>query len=484
MRFIDYSHFSKRDALKKIQEFCKNSFHFPINLNNHIKLLIQQLRDDCTLVVEYPYVDKVYRDSFYTYYSSKLHEYQRDCIRVSIFKREIDESFFLNEDKYETLRDNYLGFFVIRPIPSFPLGRSLISAEAYKKSDFLHCKTDMSVTCGGLKFDAVGFPYASQNTETLSCAETTLWALMEYFSNKYSDYEPLLPSRIISILQSISVERQLPSKGLDVAKLSYALKTIGFGTKIYSRNQFKEELDHIISMYVESGIPIIATLENAQIGHAILCAGRDTINMKSLASEPMIDGFIDFDRIKKKYVFIDDNFPPYQLSFLEDPTSYYSDPRFQPCEIKNIIVPLYPKIYLEAREAKDYAINFFKGTGALDTDDKLMLRCFLMSSRSFKDFFVKSRTNTDIAKMIVRKCAMPKFVWIAELIDIQNVNEHKSEHFLLMDATELTRSGNGPLLISFVNNVLYTTANGKMQDYRLKRDPSPFELITHNLSGF
>ena len=43
------------------------------------------LRADLSVYLETQYVDKVYRDSYYRYYSAKALIYPRDCIRLSFF---------------------------------------------------------------------------------------------------------------------------------------------------------------------------------------------------------------------------------------------------------------------------------------------------------------------------------------------------------------------------------------------------------------
>lgn len=47
--------------------------------SDYFSVLIPNL----AVVVEYPYVDKVYRNSYYRYYSGKAKQVSRDCIRLS-----------------------------------------------------------------------------------------------------------------------------------------------------------------------------------------------------------------------------------------------------------------------------------------------------------------------------------------------------------------------------------------------------------------
>ena len=91
-----------------------------VNDPTHVSAFVQRikeqlctLRQDLTMVVETEYVDAVYRDSYYSYFSTKLKSYRRFCIRLSFFENifsSIDEFFTLDKT---IIKDNYLGFIII-----------------------------------------------------------------------------------------------------------------------------------------------------------------------------------------------------------------------------------------------------------------------------------------------------------------------------------------------------------------------------------
>lgn len=91
---------------------------------------IDQLKDSISILVEAPYVDKVYRNSYYHYFSSKLKDYPRDTIKLSFFEGKISDSDFRNEDKYESLKNQYRGFMVLRPTVKNIIGRNVISPQS------------------------------------------------------------------------------------------------------------------------------------------------------------------------------------------------------------------------------------------------------------------------------------------------------------------------------------------------------------------
>lgn len=60
--------------------------------------------------------------------------------------------------------------------------------RVYRDSYYAYYASKCVTTCLGLKFYVKAFSSSSQDTETISCAETTVWALMEYYGNKYAEY--------------------------------------------------------------------------------------------------------------------------------------------------------------------------------------------------------------------------------------------------------------------------------------------------------
>jgi hypothetical protein len=69
---------------------------------------------------------------------------------------------------------------------------------------------------------------------------------MEYFGYRYAEYRPVLLSQIIQALKAVSSERQVPSKGLNVQHIAYAIKEFRFGPRIYSREQFGDAFNSML----------------------------------------------------------------------------------------------------------------------------------------------------------------------------------------------------------------------------------------------
>lgn len=499
---------SKTDLSETIRKLIVSTFGVSEANSNRIKDKIldqyfNQFIDTVYALIETSYVDKVYRDSYYHYFSSKLNHYKRDCIRVSLFDGEIREEMFRDSTQLEKLHRKFLGFIVIRPTEPHIIGRSVISPKTKKDRDFNVCVVTIPSTVDCIKFSIEGFPHSSQDTETITCAETTVWAIMEYFSNKYADYRPVLPSRIIETLNKVSSERQVPSKGLNVQQISFAIKEFGFGTRIYSKDQFNDDFEKLLSCYIESGIPLILAVQDAHprtIGHAMLCVGHSKISdnlIDNLTETIFVDqtvaakiaakhiSFFDYDSIHKEFIYIDDNHPAFQKAHIDHPTEYYTDPKWHRCKVTHFIAPLYPKIYLEAYEAKSFAIRFLIG-GMLPIVDnsELLIRFYLTSSRSYKNDIALNSTVQDDLKIFILETAMPKFIWVAEISSKEMIKAQEANGLIILDATEAKIFWIKPLILGAYNDTIVIFDSQTQQFSQNTLPLQKFKIYTNNLKGF
>jgi hypothetical protein len=438
--------------------------------------------------VESQYVDKLYRDAYYNYYSSKLNSYRRDCIRLSFFDGPVTLEDFQSVAGVQRLQSIYKGFIVIRPTSPKVIGRNVLHPAVFKKEHaHLIASAYFPSSVNGVKLLIEGFPHSSQDSEFMVCAETTIWSVMEYFSNRYSDYEATLPKKIHGLLSATSVERQLPSSGLTGLQISYALKELGFGVKLYSSSPKPEDQEailDIIRIYVESGIPVVTAISNDKgVAHVLNIVGR-TQFVSELLDIP-VDTLIKGSRIfnyysqEAKYLVIDDNLPAYSPISLDDPACNYEHPDWTACKIIAAIVPLHKRIYMEANRAKALAkLSLQNFDGAIKKLPNLALRVLLSSSRSFKHS-VSINPDLDVVhKTIINNLNMPKFVWIAEVGTRESFAAGKATGMLLMDATEPKKT---EILAYFLENTYIGKINGKITEYTLPL--RPFK-IHQNLKSF
>jgi hypothetical protein len=475
-------------ALSELHEFLLKHFIDTLGLNEkYIKDVLQKhfspeilhLRNDLHPLVELPYVDKVYRDTYYHYYASRLKQYQRDTIRISFFDHPISPGIQPSEKEIQRIIDSYVGFLIIRPTLPRLIGRSAIHPRALRNDKFICCRAPIRSTALGIKVTTPAFPHASQDGQALSCAETTIWSMLEYFGNKYPEYSPILPSNIIGLLQKFSFKRQLPSDGLTAEQIAFVVREVGFGAMIYSRSKHQDQFNIALSMFIESGIPVIGVLKSPTIGHAVNIIGRQIDDRRKLFAGSQIleetgDLLIhDFHKMPRQYVFIDDNLPPYQLASIEAPCKNYGNEDWEKCELATIIVPLYTKVYLDAiRARKNFLImlqdrNFM----ALAPREPVVFRAFLASSRSYKDYLAKNDQINPDARELMLLLAMPKFIWVAEICSEESFGNHQIIGLMLQDATDPVEYSAGSaskdisVFFGLYKNRFFTILDGNIHNF-------------------
>lgn len=503
---IDFTIVKIEDGISEIKKYLEFNFNittseFGFNVDK-IGDVFNSLKDGLYIFIEAPYVDKLYRDTYYSYFATKRGTHHRDTIRVSFFDGEIVEEDFRNEDRFEYLQRCYGGYLIIRPIRKF-VGRNLISPKIYKNRNIYLRTTVIETFVNGVKLFTEGFPHNSQDEESMKCAESTIWSLLEYFGTRYSEHSTTLPSKIRERLNSYITERQLPSKGLTFPEMAMAIKRLGLGGKVYAKKSYTDNTGNdneyygLLNCYVESGLPVILIIQNSKgIAHTCLAIGREDINYEALKNidsqeinygkdEKKVFLIKDFNLSERKLIVIDDNHPPYQKGNPKNPTEYYTNKRWEKCTINFFIVPLPPKIYLEAFSAKNY-LEFILGTGlkTLNLRIENHIRLFLTSSRTFKAFIAKSKSIDAEFKELVLRQNIAKYIWVAEISDENLVKEKKVSGLILIDATETDQRSFKPLILAAYNNtLLYPTedyCNLKVLSLPLQN----FERFDKNLTYF
>lgn len=391
--------------------------------------------DDLTIIAETDYIDKTYRDLYYHFYSTKLRSFEKNCVRLSFCNNVIDDTITHSIDDIQKLKDNYLGFVVLRPLGSSCIGRNVVSPQALKSvgSNLLLCKTDVASTVLGTKVSVCGFPHSSQDGEMMTCAETTIWAIMSYLANRYNIYSLPLGHNILASLNDSSFERQTPSRGLNFQQISLSLQNQGLACRVYDKNnpKFKE----ILSCYIESGIPLALCIESKNFGHAVACIGRKAIDRKTAALQPVdVKGHTYYEWNKSIYEFVvnDDNVTCYQVMNYMNPCSYYAKPDWDGMEITHFIAPLHQKIYLDAEIAIEAALNLVYYYGY---DDDSVIRTFLTSSRSYREYIMTNDSLSEEQKQAFVELDMPKFIWVTEISDDVSFEASQVNDIILMDAT-------------------------------------------------
>jgi len=278
--------------------------------------LMAVLQDDtkCVLVERF-YIDKDYRDTFSAYHSKRFSTPSSRCVRLHFFNRAIARAELDNPD---SIKDNYLGYAVIRPTRPNALGRTLLDPSKLQTVTGTMCLCTEEVSIQGAEFEVRGFPFISQDADVTVCAQSALWMLFRYYSNFLKTSKEVYPHQICSLVSDYSIGRLIPSSGLTLWQMGEACRKMGHPALLYNRKNFKDEcpdisFEHLMYTYIESGLPIIAGVP----GHAIIAFGHQSDYTKAPptieivpANEPAKFGYSS--HYNNALVINDDNTQPYE----------------------------------------------------------------------------------------------------------------------------------------------------------------------------
>jgi len=129
--------------------------------------------------------------------------------------------------------------------------------------------------------------------------------ILRYFSNRYHLYPETYPFQVVNLTKDYSLGRIIPSSGLYVWQMAEALRRIGRPPLIYTRQSFKDDFEHLLYTYIESGIPVLAGLKD----HVVVAFGhRSNFAIKPPGAETILTSAYN-----EAFVVNDDNHVPYQL---------------------------------------------------------------------------------------------------------------------------------------------------------------------------
>jgi hypothetical protein len=321
------------DRLKDL--LCRKSLATPILINrkshiNYFKNYFEALVAK-TIVVENEYVDRDYLDDFAGYYVRCFKEYRRLCSRLHFFDQRIDNAQFDemlrnggNSEIIDKLKNAYLGFVVVKPLPQTVIGRTCLKTYA-DDGGRRHFPITRDYSCNlfGLDLSVDTLAFQEQDNVVAACATSALWSIFQGTGRQFQHSIPS-PVKITRTAASniLSESRAIPSQGLTSHQLAHAIREVGLEPlKENARNPliFKTTL----YSYLRGGIPIFLGLDLWDIsedGHVLFGKHGVAITGYSLGEdEPSsINGvFLKALRIDKIYVH-DDQIGPFARMVFDD----------------------------------------------------------------------------------------------------------------------------------------------------------------------
>jgi hypothetical protein len=147
-----------------------------------------------SIIEEPTYFDRDYLAEFVAFYATSTRGYPNHCRRLHFFSTAVDETLLAeavsgDESSLEELQGSYLGFVVLRPIASAPLGRTVLAwypehtpsrPRMTTPSRWYECHL------AGITLYTWGLAWQQQDSGVSSCATIALWSALH--SSAFDDH--------------------------------------------------------------------------------------------------------------------------------------------------------------------------------------------------------------------------------------------------------------------------------------------------------
>lgn len=306
--------FGTNDALTKLPSSTQQKY-----------LLCYLAELEAVSVLEEPnYFDRDYLAEFSAFYSTSTRGYSNLCRRVHFFninvtRDKIRRAASGSARVLKILQEAYLGFVIIRPIPSTPLGRTVLRwyDEQFPSTPRVTSPSrPYHVHFTGITLTVTGLAWQQQDSAVGACATVGLWSMLH--SSAFDDHHAIPTTAEITQAAHKRASlgaRIFPSGGLTIYQICEAIKEQNL-SPVLMEGDIKNSSGHIIGFgkerfssscaaFIRSGYPVIIIGTRGSEGHAICVVG--------FRSPPSNVGssLIELQDANIRYLYIhDDNLGP------------------------------------------------------------------------------------------------------------------------------------------------------------------------------
>ncbi len=383
-----------------------------------------------TAVVENRYIDADYRNEHASFFSTTFRRYPSVAHRMHFFKEVVPEFGGSAPIPFVFEQYSYLGYIVLRPVKSAPVGRTMLAYPELKGTRAILCLAKDRVSLLGSDLEVTGMPFYSQDYQLNRCGQAAMMSTSYYWYKVFGESR-LLPGEIASSVASASeMGRLVPSPGVTVHQLADTATAMGLPPIVYpTAKTVGQDPRAVICRYLNSRYPVTVFTRT----HAFVLVGyRRELHADGSHSLQ----FCRHDDVRGPYQWVE-----FQLDEIYGSWAY-------------LIVPLPPKVYLSGEAAeiigeaklKDQLGNSSNSRDkalyeALEVDEShLSFRSAVVSSNSFKRTAVDRGLPPEIAAAY-QFMPMSRYVWIVELTnrDLRDADKPCVLAEVVIDATDHMR---------------------------------------------
>ena len=401
-----------------------------------------------TAIIE-PYVSTDWNEEYGAIYSRIFQPPPQLAQRIHFFAEPENGKLLEPCDLFqltEAIQKAYLGHTVVRPLPAFRVGDTVLKSPcAVLHSDgggkqtfhLSHCTAEFTNSLLGNRLKIKGMPFIQQETTVGVCAEADLWMLARYL-NKMSETIRYRPAEITE-LATRTITVGPPREGLTDEQILAAFRPMGLTGQAFSPKNADEARDFLYTC-VESSLPVIAATGGLKgPGHVVVIIGHDYKKKMKFKSPHR-----SMSELVENFYVHDDAEGPYLRRKVGKVTSIegvemltLGGQRLEVC-----FVPLPQRVHLLwedvhnvvdewlARITAFVAAEFPKlSRGKLWkpwSPGGLVRRIYLRRSIEFKRDLLRGETNErDLDIVAQYRCMqMPRYIWVVELADHKDLDGH------------------------------------------------------------
>jgi hypothetical protein len=388
-------------------------------------LEIAQAHGVQSVVVEQRYIDVDYRSDFSNFHSTTFRRYPSITHRLHFFKTMVPN----NLQHLDSLQDQYVGYSVMRPLKTAPVGRTMLAPPPVSSSFW--CTASEEINLLGSRLIANAVPFISQDMQYFCCAHSDEWMVL-FHAHLFHEMARRLPADIHdAALGGDVVDRQVPSMGLSLGQMLNSLHKMGLSTyklalpesRADSQAETTLSLPAILCRYVDSQMPPIVVSED----HCWTIAGYQVSG-----------GSWDHDNI----VFFkhDDAEGPY-LPVVDPWKDVNSHGEIRSWDL--VLPPVPRKCYLTAERAELLSLELLirtinDGTTCPSTVDVSMVeyQTYGISSVRYKLGLAVRGLPPGIAQVYL-EADWPKYIWVTEAhqSDLRNAGRPSVLGEVILDST-------------------------------------------------
>lgn len=393
------------------------------------------------VLVEFNYIDKDYRSTFYHFYAKKGRRYRPECLRLHLFDGDttFDEATLTLTHQNGERDDHYLGFVTVRPTFQYTLGRSMLDPHVRRGMSGKVILSNHKVHLLGYDYQVKGFPWMQQHSDISVCAHTACWAILRHYSERYRKYRELLTHDITRLAHPYDPGGLRPAKGLQVAHAERVLSEAGnypvvssvsleTGEQTPEQKQEREVFMRQLFAYLDSGFPLFLAINGE---HAVVAVGYKW-KPDQVAADVGIRNAWD---MVESVLVADDNHLPY-VALSDEPVG---DQRYSLSQVHAFIAPLPEKIFYPADAVETISGNLataFVSSLPFPQQDDMVVRYFITTSASLRRHMREHSTEfTPEMVNIFMQLPMAQFVWVVEYSSHADWNANRVGVRAIIDAT-------------------------------------------------